>query len=177
MKEKLTTGTLVCLLIAMFGVLAIAGNLTDIPVEAGIAKIKEVVNANNALFNSGTVTQANLTATGTVTAVTVTASGTVSGEQLTSTDDALITDDLTVSGLVSVAESVTAEHLQSTDDAVIGDDLAVTGTITVTEGIALNGDLTVDGVAGWGGIVTNATGITNLIYYHEGVVTNVVTTQ
>lgn len=50
----------------------------------------------------------------TVSATTVTASGTVQGEQVTSTDDALVTDDLTVSGKVNFAESMTLAYANKT---------------------------------------------------------------
>lgn len=114
--------------VSCISVLAIAGNLTNIPVDAGIKQIKDTVNANNDIINSGTLTG---------TAITVT--GALTGEQLTSTDDALIGDDLTVSGLVSVTESVSAEQLTSTDDALVSDDLTVSGKVTVVESVSSYG--------------------------------------
>jgi len=57
-------------------------------------------------------------------------SGTVAAEQLTSTDDATITDDLNVLGKADISETLTAEHLASTDDGVIADDFDVIGDLT-----------------------------------------------
>jgi len=87
--KKIPFGLITSLSIGMFGVLAIAGNLTDIPTEAGISKIKEVVNANNALFNSGTVTQNN---------VTVSSNLTVSG-------DADLPEDSTVDSVTPIVST------------------------------------------------------------------------
>jgi len=72
-------------------------------------------------------------------------SGTIQAEQLTSTDDALIMDDLTILGKADVSEAVTAEQLTSTDDATVADDLAVVGDLsagTVTCGTVVAGATT-----------------------------------
>jgi len=57
-------------------------------------------------------------------------SGTVAAEQLTSTDDATINDDILVLGKADVSETMTAEHLVSTDDGVIADDFDVVDILT-----------------------------------------------
>lgn len=75
-------------------------------------------------------------------------SGTIQAEQLTSTDDALIMDDLTVQGGIGVTETVTAEQLTSTDDATIADDLTVVGDVvagSVTSGSSITATTTVQG--------------------------------
>ncbi|MCZ7403349.1 MAG: hypothetical protein O8C67_00265 [Candidatus Methanoperedens sp.] len=65
--------------------------------------------------------------------------GTLQAEQITSTDDATISDDLAVLGSLAVTETATAEQLTSTDDATIGDALDVVGALTagtiVSDGI------------------------------------------
>ena len=71
MKNELV---LISLGVAMFGILAIAGNLTKIPTEAGVAKIKEVVNDNVDIVNgetTGTTTQNNVSVTGTLTVTSI----------------------------------------------------------------------------------------------------------
>lgn len=57
-------------------------------------------------------------------------SGTVTAEQLTTTDDATINDDLMVLGKADITETLTAEQLTSTDDANIADALDVGGALT-----------------------------------------------
>ena len=69
MKNELV---LISLGVALFGVLCIAGNLTQIPTEAGIAKIKEVVNDNVDIINDGVLTNGSLVITTLATLPTAT---------------------------------------------------------------------------------------------------------
>ena len=93
---------------------------------------------------SGAISVGATTITGNATV-----SGTVQGEQLTSTDDATITDDIGIGGDATVTGTVQGEHLYITDDAVIadslyiGDDLVVIDDITADSIYAASGILTV----------------------------------
>jgi len=99
----------------------------------------------DSLFSfSGAISVGATTITGNATV-----SGTVQGEQLTSTDDATITDDIGIGGDATVTGTVQGEHLYITDDAVIadslyiGDDLVVIDDITADSIYAASGILTV----------------------------------
>jgi hypothetical protein len=89
----------------------------------------------------------------------VTAAGTVSAEQLTSTDDATVADDLLVEGdgdvngtltatTLTVTGTVSAEQLTSTDDLRVENDALIFGAVDVAGNLSASditavGDLTV----------------------------------
>jgi len=100
--------------------------------EAG--KSLGITSGGNILFSdSGTVTFGDdLTITDTLTVVTVTASGTVTGEQLTSTDDATIADDLTMTAGDVI---LTAGDIVVADDRGVGSGTAAK-TVKVCGGVA-----------------------------------------
>ena len=75
---------------------------------------------------SGAISVGATTITGNATV-----SGTVQGEQLTSTDDATIADDIGIGGDATIVGTVQAEQLTSTDDATIAGDVAITGNATL----------------------------------------------
>lgn len=118
------------------GVITIGGGTNGITLNGPVTGI----NANNwtmigasALIIGDTGME---NANGTITLLSAVAgkdgtfSGIVTGEQITSTDDATVTDDLTVLGKADISETMTAEHLVSTDDGVIADDFDVVGDLT-----------------------------------------------
>ncbi len=74
---------------------------------------------------------------GAISGTSITASGTVQGEQLTSTDDALIYGTLTANDVVSNT-TVAASDITASDDAIITDDLVVDGGARIDETLTVN---------------------------------------
>jgi hypothetical protein len=125
-------------------------------IELQDGAILDVQDGVTVSMEGGTVT-GDQTITGTMTAEQVTSTddamitddvtiggdaavtGTVSAEHITSTDDALITDDATIGGDATVTGTVTAEHVTSTDDATITDDLNVNGNATISTSLTVSG--------------------------------------
>ncbi|MFA5378303.1 MAG: hypothetical protein WC455_21295 [Dehalococcoidia bacterium] len=94
---------------------------------------------------------------GAISATSVTATGTIRGEQLTSTDDALIYGTLTANDVVSNT-TVAASDITASDDAIITDDLVVDGaarideastiaSLTINSTLDTNGDATFENVS------------------------------
>ena len=124
------------------GAITIGGGTNGItlngPVTGVSAKDWTMVGASKLTIGStgiqavgGTIKFLNdTTFSGAMASTSGTFSGTVQAEQLTSTDDATVTDDLTVLGKADISETMTAEHITSTDDGVIADDFDVVGDVT-----------------------------------------------
>lgn len=138
----------------------------DATIYDGLTTNVLVVNTTSALngdVTTGSGIDINMSGAAVLRGVTGTFTGTVQGEDLRSTDDALVTDDLVVDGLARIDESLTAnsvvsngtisgtaitgsgiikgEHLTSTDDATVYDTLT-TNVLVVNTTSALNGDVT-----------------------------------
>jgi hypothetical protein len=90
----------------------------------GTINLLDAIAGTSATFSS-TLASGAQTVTGGVTA-----SGTVQGEQITSTDDMQVADDLSVLGDMTVAGSFGTEDMVLTDDLTVGDDADVVGDLT-----------------------------------------------
>jgi uncharacterized Zn ribbon protein len=89
------------------------------------------------LYLSSGLNVAGTSALNVTTATSVTATGTIRGEQLTSTDDALVYGTLTANDVVSNT-TIAASDITASDDAIITDDLTVDGAARIDETLTVN---------------------------------------
>jgi len=120
------------------------------------------IKANTTIYSAGTINSA-----GAATLHSVVVNTTLSAEDLASTDDATVADDMDVGGTftagtiasdatVTATTTVSGADLEATDDAMIGDDLEVDGLARVAETLTANA-LVVNNTAGLNGDTTVAT--------------------
>jgi len=98
-------------------------NIGNIVTPAGTLTI----DSGEGGISMGTLTVGNIDSTGDWETT-----GNISAENLHSTDDALIEDNLIVGGDITTTGNSSAENLHSTDDALIEDNLIVGGDILAT---------------------------------------------
>ena len=114
-----------------------------------MASAKSIAMSGASTFTSGTgtfdvngaMTSKNITLDANYNIVTsgtgtITSAATISGEQLTSTDDALVTDDLIVDGLARVDESLTANSLVVNTTSTLNGNTTIAATKRLVFGAA-----------------------------------------